>query len=83
MRIDATLTSELENYSRGYCGKQPCVPLYPGIISSKGYKDRFIILDVEDELVVLNVSAASAENKFEEFLPTAEKVLDTVEWKNE
>ena len=84
MRIDATLSSELEDYSQDFCGKQPCVPLYPGIIrSSKGYKDRFIILDVKGETVIIDVSAASAENKFDEFLPKAQKVLDTVEWKSE
>jgi uncharacterized protein YjbI with pentapeptide repeats len=82
MRIDATLSSEPEDYSQDFCGKQPCVPLYPaGIRSSKGYKDRFIILDVKGEIVIIDVSAASAQNKFDEFLPKAQKVLDTVEWK--
>ena len=83
MRIDATLSSELEDYSRDFCGKQPCVPLYPTIKSSKGYKDRFIILDVKGETVIIDVSAASAENKFDEYLPKAQKVLDTVEWKSQ
>jgi len=81
MRIDATLSSEPEDYPRDFCGKQPCVPLFPTIGSSKGYKDRFIILDVKGETVIIDVSAASAENKFEEFLPKAQNVLDTVEWK--
>jgi len=48
-----------------------------------GYKDRFIILDVKGETVIIHVSAASAENAFDEFLPKARKVLDTVEWENE
>lgn len=82
MRIDATLSSELEDHSGEFCGKQPCVPLYPTIMSSEGYKDRFIILDVKGEVVIIDVSAASAENKFDEFLPKAQKVLDTVEWKS-
>jgi len=84
MRIDATLSAELEDYSQDLCGKQPCVPLYPGIIRSwKGYKDRFIILDVKGETVIIDVSAALAENKFDEFLPKAQNVLDTVEWESE
>src|SRR5215218_2233679 len=77
MRIDATA----ENYFRGYCGPQAsCLPLYPGIVIPKSYKDRFIILDVKGETVIIDVSAASAENKFDEFLPQAQKVLDTIEW---
>jgi uncharacterized protein YjbI with pentapeptide repeats len=84
MRIDATLSSAPEDYSQDICGKQPCVPLYPpGIISTKGYKDRFIILDVKGETVIIDVSAASAENKFDEYLPKAQKALDTVEWKSQ
>jgi acetolactate synthase small subunit len=42
-------------------------------------KDQFIIVDVESETVVIDVSAAS--DKFDEFLPKAQKVLDSVEWK--
>src|SRR5215210_1750274 len=83
MRIDATLSSEPEDYSQDICGKQPCVPLYSELRSSKGFKDRFIILDVKGETVIIDVAAPSAENKFDEFLPKAEKVLDTVEWKSQ
>jgi uncharacterized protein YjbI with pentapeptide repeats len=83
MRIDTTLFLEPEDYSQDICGKQPCMPLYPGIQVSKAYKDRFIILDVKGETVIVDVSAASAGKKFDEFLPKAQKVLDTVEWKSQ
>jgi uncharacterized protein YjbI with pentapeptide repeats len=84
MQIDVTLSSTPENYPRDLCGEH-CVALFPpGIISStKGFKDRFIIVEVEGKPVVIDVSAASAENKFEDFLPKAQKMLDTVEWKSE
>jgi uncharacterized protein YjbI with pentapeptide repeats len=48
---------------------------------SKGYpewKDRFIIVDVEDETMVVDVKARA--DRFDEFLPKAQKVLDSVEW---
>jgi len=48
---------------------------------SKGYpkwKDRFVIVDVESETVVVNVKATA--DKFDEFLPEAQKILDSVEW---
>jgi Pentapeptide repeats (8 copies) len=48
---------------------------------SKGYprwKDRFVIVDVEGETVVVDVKATA--DKFDEFLPEAQKVLDSVEW---
>jgi uncharacterized protein YjbI with pentapeptide repeats len=83
MRIDATLLFEPEDYSQDICGKQPCIPLYPEIRISKAYKERFIILDVKGETVIVDVTAASGGKKFDEFLPKAQKVLDTVEWKSQ
>jgi hypothetical protein len=41
-------------------------------------KDRYIILDVRGETVLIDV--APPENKFDEFLPKAQKVLDAVKW---
>jgi hypothetical protein len=83
LRIDVTLSSTPENYSRALCGEQPCVPLTgTGIVSTKGWKDHFIIVDVDGEPVVIDVSAASAD-EFDEFLPKAQEVLDTVEWESE
>ncbi len=62
----------------------PCIPLLRlggdsvTHITEKG-KDRFIILeDVQGEMVIIIVSAPAG--KLEEFLPEAQKVLDTVEW---
>jgi hypothetical protein len=85
-RIDVTYASTLENYPRDICGEQPCVPLYKGstseftIQSSDGWKDRFIILDVGGKTVLIDVAAPA--DKFDEFLPKAQKVLNTVEWKD-
>ncbi len=78
-----TYASTPENYPRDYCGEEPCVPLYPtsesGIVSYDGWKDRFVIVDVGEETVLIDV-AAPAET-FDAFFPKAQKVLDTVEWK--
>ena len=83
-RIDVTVTSTPENYPKDLCGGQPCVPLYPlsdenRILVYEGYKDRFVIVDVGGETVIIDVGAPA--DKFDEFLPKAQKVLDTVEWK--
>jgi hypothetical protein len=49
MRIDVTLSSTPENYPRDLCGEH-CVSLYPPWISStKGFKDRFILVEVEED----------------------------------
>ncbi len=68
---------------------EPCVPLFIseealqphfGIFESE--KLRFIILEnVEGETVTIAVGGRAV--NFEEFLPKAQKVLDTVEWKGE
>jgi hypothetical protein len=91
-QIDVTASSTPENYPRDLCGGEPCVPLYPiagthlggdpsesRILSYEGYKDRFIILDVGGETVIIDVAAP--EDKFDAFLPKAQKVLESVEWK--
>jgi hypothetical protein len=41
-------------------------------------KDRYIILDVRGETVLIDV--APPERKFDEFLPRAQKVLYAVKW---
>jgi hypothetical protein len=78
-------SSTPENYPRDICGRQPCVPLYPlgdknGIVGYVDFKDRFIIVDVGGEMVLIDVTARA--DKFEDFLPKAQKMLDTVEWKS-
>jgi hypothetical protein len=85
MRIDVTASSTPENYSRTICGRQPCVPLYPlsggsAILSYEDWKYRFVTVDVGEETVLIDVAAPT--DKFEEFAPIAQKVLDTVEWEN-
>jgi uncharacterized protein YjbI with pentapeptide repeats len=84
MQIDVTASSTLEDYPRNICGPTPCVRLW-GPVSSypseEGSKDRYIIVDVGGQTVIINVFAWSG--KFEAFSPKAQKVLDTVEWKSE
>jgi hypothetical protein len=87
MRIDVPVTSTPENYPQEVCYGTPCVPLYPlstgfpsenVIIDSEGFKYWFIIVDVGGETVV--IPAIAKPDKFDEFLPKAQKVLDTVKW---
>jgi uncharacterized protein YjbI with pentapeptide repeats len=82
MRIDASSSYKPENYSLYHCGL-PCVPLYPSgnsaIASIAETKDRFIIVDVKGETVVINVGTWAG--NFDAFLPKANEVLDTKEWK--
>jgi hypothetical protein len=87
-QIDVTYASRPENYPLADpCGGEPsCVPLFPtsgvygGIASFASDKDRFVIVDVEDEPVVIDINAQAG--KFDDFLPKAQKVLDKVEWEN-
>jgi uncharacterized protein YjbI with pentapeptide repeats len=81
VRIDVTSTPE--NSSAVYCGGVPCVYLFPAggsnIVSYVGTKDRFVIVDdVEGKTVVIHISVPAG--KFDEFLPKAQKVLESVEW---
>jgi hypothetical protein len=83
-RIDVTVTSTPENYPRDICGEQPCIPFYtsrdPAIVSYEElFKDRLVIVDVGGETVIIDVAAPT--DRFDEFLPKAHKVLDTIEWK--
>jgi hypothetical protein len=84
MRIDVRVTSTPGNYPKEVCGDKPCVPLYPlssggGIWGSEGSKDRFVIVDIGGETVLIDVFDAA--DRFDEFLPKAQEVLDSVEWK--
>ena len=81
MRMDVRISSVPRDYPRG-C-RRPCVPLYPTSASPidavVGTKDRFVIMDIGSETVVVDVGAR--EGNFEEFILRAQKVLDSVEWK--
>jgi hypothetical protein len=49
------------------------------MVSWGGMKNRFVIVDdVEGQTEIIHISAPVGE--FDEFLPKAQKVLDTVEW---
>ena len=95
MQIDVTASPTPETSRWDLCGEQPCLPLYPSgtvpncigpgnkpcksaILSYEGFRDRFAIVDVGGETVVIDVAAPA--DKFDEFLPKAQEVLDTVEW---
>jgi uncharacterized protein YjbI with pentapeptide repeats len=84
---DITVSETTEETLRSYCGvEQPCVPLlamsatsgYRFTKASVGRKTRFVFVDVRGETVVFDINAP--EDNFGEFLPEAQKVLDTVEW---
>jgi hypothetical protein len=82
VRIDATFTSKTDSGTDSPGG--PYAPLFRSsggwIVSRGATKDRFIIVDVsEGETVIIQVSAPTG--TFDEFLPNAQKVLDSVEWK--
>ena len=80
VRIDVRVSSAPRGYPRG-CPR-PCVPLYPTsagpIDAVVGTKDRFIVVELGDETVVVDVGAPEA--KFEEFIRRAQKELNSVEW---
>ncbi len=69
------------------CDGHPCVPLFPTgqegtdirIYGAGIGKDRFIIVDLGGETVVIDIYAE--EEDFDEFLPKAMNVLNTIEWK--
>jgi len=89
MQIDVTASSTLEDYPEKVCYGEPCVPLYPSSGSpilayppeADAEKNRYIIVDVRGETAVINITAPT--DKFDEFLPKAQKVLHAVEWKSE
>lgn len=83
---DGTHCSKPEMPSLEPCGESACVPLFPRtdvpddiVISSfSGDIDRFVVIDVNGEVVIIDISAPADE--FDAFLPEAQKVLETVEW---
>jgi hypothetical protein len=62
------------------------VPLYPiswneisAGPSDEGWKDRYVIVDVGGETVIINFFARAG--KFDAFSSEVQEVLDSVEWK--
>ncbi len=85
VRVDVVVEDLPEDYF-GVCGSD-CVDVFR--ISGADYwafveqwKERVIVLeDVKGETVTIDFGSPAAE--FDEFLPKAEKVLDSVEWEGE
>lgn len=82
VQFDTLVTEAPEDYPQ-VCGG-PCVNLFPlsdggGWAFYEAEKDRVIVLeDVEGETVTILFGGPAVD--FEEFLPKAQKVIDTVEW---
>jgi hypothetical protein len=89
MQIDVSTSSTLGDYPRKIFCPEPCVPLYPSPPQEPdlcpafwwGVKDRFVIVDVGGQTVIINVFAWSG--NIDAFAPKAQKVLHAVEWKSE
>jgi hypothetical protein len=84
-RIDVVV-GDLPNY-RGRCGTD-CVDIgrvegFPqlkiDVFVPEDEKARVTFLDVEGETVTISITSPASE--FEEFVPEAQKVLDSVEWR--
>jgi hypothetical protein len=81
VQFDA-VPSRLPQDYYGDCA-QPCLPLIKStgfhVEMAKNEKARFIVLDdVEGETVAVAIIAPAV--KFDEFLPKAQKVIETVKW---
>ncbi len=85
-RIDVVVGDLPEDY-RGRCGTD-CVdigrvegvpPLKNDIFAPEDAKERVTFLDVEGETVTISITSPATE--FDEFLPKAQKVIDSVEWR--
>ena len=85
-RIDVVVGDLPEDY-RGRCGTN-CVdigrvegvpPLKNDIFAPEDDKERVTFLDVEGETVTISITSPAGE--FEEFVPEAQKVIDTVKWR--
>lgn len=84
LEVDADVPEGYSDVQGGGCAV-PCIPLLrlgSGSVThiTEKSKDSFIILnDIEGETVIIIISAPA--DKFDEFLPNAQKVLRSVEWK--
>ena len=84
-RIDVVVGDLPEDY-RGRCGTN-CVdigrvegvpPLKNDIFTPEDAKERVTFLDVEGETVTISITSPAI--VFDDFVPEAQKVLDSVEW---
>jgi hypothetical protein len=85
MRFDATVRSSLpeDYYSTKCVGRYPPLWPLPGghyWCGEPGTRSREIIVEAGNQTVIVDITAPP--RKFDEFLPEAQKVLDTVEWQS-
>lgn len=86
MRLDVTVASAPKDYPEE-C-PVPCVDMYPlsdgtRIQATVGEPEPVIVLKIEGETVLIYVASmeGTPDKEYEEFVPKAQEVLDTVEWK--
>jgi len=81
LMVDTKVSTAPENYPSGCSG--PCVPLFELDRSpywlQAGYQDRIILLRIEGKMVAIVLE--SPDEEFDEYLPKAEAVLNSVKWR--
>jgi hypothetical protein len=86
LQVDVVIGDLPKDY-QGRCGTN-CVdigrvervpPLTNDIFAPEDAKERVTFLDVEGETVTISISSPATE--FDEFVPEAQKVVDTVKWR--
>jgi hypothetical protein len=84
VRFDVSVVEQLPEGYRGVCGTE-CVDEAKvadgrALFQPRGVKTRLIVLkDVEGETVTVAIHSRATE--FDEFVPEAQKVVDSVEWR--
>jgi WD40 repeat protein len=78
MQIDVTASSTLEDSVPLYTSTWDTIVARP---SDAGWKERYVIVDVGGETVIINIAARAG--KFDAFSPKVQEILDSVEWKGD
>jgi hypothetical protein len=83
VQVDIEPSSVPKDYSPECGDLAPCIPLYPFgevdvMASYLGYRDRFVVLEVDGDVVIIDVAAPT--DRFEGLARSAGEVLDSVEW---
>jgi hypothetical protein len=78
MQIDVTASSTLEDSVPLYTSTWDTIVARP---SDAGWKERYVIVDVGGETVIINIAARAG--KFDAFSPKVQEILDSVERKGD